>query len=213
MRDSFVFYKSFYEAIETLPKAKKIHLYDAIVRFALFSEEPSLEGALQGMFNLIKPQLSANLARYENGKKGGRPKNEKEPKQNLEKNKNKPKQNQTITTKEPNVNENENENVNVNENVNGLGFSFPSLTDVLVYSTELGINNDEYCEKFYNHYESIGWVNGTGQKIKNWKLVFNNWAKKDNLKNDNDFVVDTEMIYEDEFGKYRLNADGKRVVC
>ena len=37
----------------------------------------------------------------------------------------------------------------------------------------------KYCEKFYNHYESIGWVNGTGREIKNWKLIFNNWLEKD----------------------------------
>ena len=50
------------------------------------------------------------------------------------------------------------------------------------------VTNDDvvkdYCEKFYNHYESIGWVNGTGREIKNWKLVFNNWLKKDNKQND-----------------------------
>ena len=42
-----------------------------------------------------------------------------------------------------------------------------------------GFDDKKYCEKFYNHYESIGWVNGTGREIKNWKLVFNNWLEKD----------------------------------
>ena len=58
----------------------------------------------------------------------------------------------------------------------------PTLTDIFTYSNELGIDDEEYCEKFYNHYESIGWVNGAGQEIKNWKLVFNNWLKKDKKK-------------------------------
>jgi hypothetical protein len=44
----------------------------------------------------------------------------------------------------------------------------------------LGIDKN-YCERFFNHYESIGWVTGTGQKIKNWKLIFKNWVMKDNI--------------------------------
>ena len=41
----------------------------------------------------------------------------------------------------------------------------------------------KYCERFFNHYESIGWVNGNGLDIKNWKLVFINWINKDKQNN------------------------------
>jgi len=58
----------------------------------------------------------------------------------------------------------------------------PTLDEIISYSNELGFDNKEYCKKFFNHYESIGWVNGTGQKIKNWKLIFNNWVGKDKLE-------------------------------
>ena len=58
-------------------------------------------------------------------------------------------------------------------------FVAPTLAEIFNYSKSLNFDDKEYCEKFYNHYESIGWVNGTGQEIKNWKLVFNNWLKKD----------------------------------
>ncbi|MDY5930168.1 MAG: hypothetical protein SPJ27_09115 [Candidatus Onthovivens sp.] len=54
----------------------------------------------------------------------------------------------------------------------------PALTDVISYGSSLGASN-EYCERFYNHYESIGWINANGLKIKNWKLVLSNWYKKD----------------------------------
>lgn len=60
-------------------------------------------------------------------------------------------------------------------------FVAPTLTEIFNYSRSLNFDDKEYCEKFYNHYESIGWVNGTGQEIKNWKLVFNNWLKKDKI--------------------------------
>ena len=54
----------------------------------------------------------------------------------------------------------------------------PSLSEISSYGASLGIGQD-YCEDFYNHYEGIGWINGSGQEIKNWKAVFNSWVKKD----------------------------------
>lgn len=53
-----------------------------------------------------------------------------------------------------------------------------TLPLVIAYGKELGTDK-EYCEKFFNYYESIGWLNGNGLEIKNWKMVFNNWVNKD----------------------------------
>ena len=98
-----------------------------------------------------------------------------------------------------NINTNLNTNINLNENnknINNINInkserdqSFtptasPTLAEIYNYACSLDINDKDYCEKFYNHYESIGWVNGTGREIKNWKLVFNNWLKKDNKQKD-----------------------------
>ena len=81
-----------------------------------------------------------------------------------------------------NLNEN-NKNINNNikserENINTPTAS-PTLDEIFSYSASKGFSDKKYCEKFYNHYESIGWVNGTGREIKNWKLIFNNWLEKD----------------------------------
>lgn len=103
--------------------------------------------------------------------------------------------------------EKENKNINNNikserENINTPTAS-PTLTEIFDYSKSLNFNDKEYCEKFYNHYESIGWVNGTGQEIKNWKLVFNNWLKKDKKEIKEDIVE-----YKNGF-KY---VNGKRML-
>ncbi len=100
MRESFVFYRSFFEAIKNLDEKKRLKMYDLILNFALNDEEiePKYEICNQ-LFTLIKPQLSANNKRYQDGKKGGRPKNKKTT---------------GFSEKKPNVNENV--NVNVNEN-------------------------------------------------------------------------------------------------
>ena len=89
-------------------------------------------------------------------------------------------------------------------------FVAPTLADILIYSSELGIDNKEYCERFYNHYEAIGWVNGSGQEIKNWKLVFNNWLKKDKIKKEeDDEEFDTRKFFEDENGKlFKYDSKG-----
>ena len=96
-----------------------------------------------------------------------------------------------------NINTNLNTNINLNENNKNINNNIkserdqsftptasPTLAEIYNYACSLDINDKDYCEKFYNHYESIGWVNGTGREIKNWKLVFNNWLKKDNKQKD-----------------------------
>lgn len=74
-----------------------------------------------------------------------------------------------------------------------------TLSSIIVYGKELGVN-EEYCEKFFNHYESIGWVNGNGLEIKNWKLVFNNWVNKDKLVAKKEEPKKTWHIDKDENG-------------
>ena len=88
--------------------------------------------------------------------------------------------------KKENIN-NINNNININKSERDQSFTptaSPTLAEIYDYACSLDINDKDYCEKFYNHYESIGWVNGTGREIKNWKLVFNNWLKKDNKQKD-----------------------------
>ena len=94
----------------------------------------------------------------------------------------------TNTNINKNINTNKlNNNININKSERDQSFTptaSPTLAEIYNYACSLDINDKDYCEKFYNHYESIGWVNGTGREIKNWKLVFNNWLKKDNKQKD-----------------------------
>lgn len=113
---------------------------------------------------------------------------EKEIKENINKNKIKEniKDNINIKEKEINNNKSERKKESMRENI-VANATTPTLEIISSYGAELGIDKD-YCERFYNHYESIGWVNGTGQQIKNWKLIFKNWINKDNKQiNSNEF--------------------------
>ncbi len=77
-RDSFVFYRSFFEAISLMPSEVQAEVYPAVVEYALNGKEPKgLSDIARGVFILVKPNIDASIARKENGKKfgklGGRP--------------------------------------------------------------------------------------------------------------------------------------------
>ena len=99
-RESIVFYRSFYEAIKLQPKKIPADLYNALLEYAFTGEVIEMNNSVKSVFLLIKPQIDANNTRYENSKKGGRPKKEKTDTENS-------------VSEKPNVNE----NVNVNDNV------------------------------------------------------------------------------------------------
>lgn len=107
MQNSFIFYRSFFEATLPLNDIDKLILFQAITDYALNGKETELTPIPKAMFTLIKPQLDANKTRFENGSKGGRPKTEP-----------KPKDNRKITGAEPNKNLNLNSNLNSNLNLN-----------------------------------------------------------------------------------------------
>lgn len=120
MRDSFVFYRSFLEAAKFLPADLKAKVLTAIIEYALNGvEDKDEDPVVKSLLMMAKPQIDKNNVRYENGKKGGRPKNnqtetEEKPNNNQETTKEEPKNNQTETKQEPNVNVNVNDNVNNN---------------------------------------------------------------------------------------------------
>ena len=140
MRDSVVFYRSFYEAIQNLPEPEQVKAYTAIMEYALNGVQPEIDGVAAAIFLLVKPQIDANNKRYENGKRPKAKREENKPeanqkqnqsekeakeKQNESKPEAKEKQNESKPEAKPKqeeteseANENVNENVNVKENVN-----------------------------------------------------------------------------------------------
>lgn len=164
-RDSFIFYRSFYEAISELPKENQADTYNAIMQYALNQEEIKLTGISKAIFSLVKPQLDANYKKYENGKQ--------------KKSKTEAKHKQTKSKTKTNVNENVNDNENVNVNVNDNNTVSDSCVDGLPKndSCEDGLVVGESCEDglqsiidFYN--ENIGLITPYGLE------VFTDYAKE-----------------------------------
>lgn len=182
MRESTVFYRSFYEAIKELDADTQAQVYSAIFEYALNFNEVEVKGVAKTVFTLIKPQLDANLKRYENGTKA-------KVKQVVSKHE--AKQKQTTSKVEANVNVNDNVNVNANENVNQnqndnvsrSRFRAPTYDEILNFMKEKnGLAGNIWPEAkviseskaFFNHYESNGWMVGKN-KMKNWEAAVRNW--------------------------------------
>ena len=217
MRNSFVFYKSFYESIKELAPKEQAQIYNAIFEYQFYGNEIELKGVCKSIFTLILPQLDANNKRYENGKKGGRPKG------NQSETEEKPKGNQNETKVE--ANENDNVNVNDNDNVN---------VNVDVNDNEKSISNNDlftYLEKTFGRplgsaeYELASkWEDNelTRYAIKQAELarVFNvkyidkilYSYKKDNIKTVADAEKRNEEYQEnkDKKGKYEYKSAFER---
>lgn len=72
-RNSFVFYRSFYDALADLKDKDRYACIDAICRYALYGEEPEEKGVVSMVLKLVQPSIDRNNDRYLNGMKGGRP--------------------------------------------------------------------------------------------------------------------------------------------
>jgi hypothetical protein len=114
MRDTMIFYRSFYEAIKELTLEEQGKIYSATFEYGLNFNEVELTGISKTVFTLIKPQLDANIKRFNNGNIPKAQKEEAKHKQNRSKKKAKVKQ--EISETEANNNNNNNINNNDNEN-------------------------------------------------------------------------------------------------
>ena len=172
-RDSIVVYRSFYEAAKALTDKEELELYRAIFEFGLDHKNAEMGPMAAAMFKLIKPQLEANYKKWQNGMRGGRPKQEES--------KDKPKDNQKETKDEPN----ENENVNANDNANVFirlelndKSLFPIFDDDLDKWRDLypAVNVEQELRNM------VGWIDGnpTRRKTKSGiKKFINSWLSKE----------------------------------
>jgi len=74
MRESFIFYLSFHNAIKLLPKKTQADVYNEICEYGLTGKPinyDALPARAKMALLLVEPQLRANFMRYENGTRGG----------------------------------------------------------------------------------------------------------------------------------------------
>lgn len=177
-RDSFIFYRSFYDAINELPKENQADTYSAIAKYALDQEETELTGISKAIFSLVKPQLDANYKKYENGKQK----------------KSKTEANDKQKRSKTGTNVNVNENVNVNDNVtttvvnNASDSCVDGLQKIInFYQENIGLITPYGVELFTTYVNEMPWeviifamqkaVEANKKTIQYIKAILNNWQK------------------------------------
>ena len=99
MKESFVFYKSFNDAIACISDdAERLKAYEVLMKYAIYGEKEDVDGVAGVVLNMAIPTIDANNRRYEKakecakyGKLGGRPKKVQEEKPETEEAKEEPK--------------------------------------------------------------------------------------------------------------------------
>lgn len=188
MRESIVFYRSFYEAIKELSAEEFRNAVMAIMEYGLNDSEIDTSGVAKAILIMAKPQIDKNNKRYENGLRGGT-----KPKQNQNETKLESNLNQTRTKLEPNLNQtrtkaepkrtnpepnvNDNDNVNVNDKESEEKkprFYPPTLEELKKYIDDNKYNVDP--ERFIDYYTANGWTVGKN-RMKDWKAAVRNWDR------------------------------------
>lgn len=209
IRDSFVIFKNWVDAINSLPNKYQLECYKALVEYGMSGEMPEhISPTAKALLISFSVGMENNVRRYvasvENGKKGGRPPKNK-PNENLEK----PKitqqyPNETNTNQhEPTHNLNDNDNVNVNVNKERKEINkekiflslekfkkvFPKKSVTSVEDVNLeGIDIDLLIEKI-NQSDFLKKCNNIDFSwcLKNYSLIiqdkYKDFAKNDNLQN------------------------------
>ena len=70
MRDSVLFYRSFYDAMKNIPPEERLKVYDSIMEYGMYDHEPDLDGVALAIFLLAKPQIdrSIHFSEKQNGR-------------------------------------------------------------------------------------------------------------------------------------------------
>lgn len=174
MRDTMIIYRSFFEAIRELPKENQAEIWNAVYELGLNGIEVELQGLSKTIFMLVKPQIEANLKRFENGKK---PKL----KQNISKTESKVNQEQIKVE----ANNNNNNNINNNKNIETRKNEFYDLLSVYV-----GEYPKEMIKDFFNYWTEHGHLDkkmryekektfGVKQRLSTWYKRNPNQYKKE----------------------------------
>lgn len=179
-REAFLFFRSFYEALEQLPKEAQLPVYRAICQLALDGEllEP-LEGTSAAVFTLIRPVLEKGMKKALAGRLGAEKrwetigKKKTVPQQTDDKaianawhadskamqDKDKDIRKESRATKPPTP----------------ARFVPPTLEQVATYCQERKNGIDP--QHFVDYYEARGWKLGKNN-MKDWRATIRTWEKQ-----------------------------------
>lgn len=179
-----IFYRSFYESVEGMSPVIKAEVYDAIFKYALDFKEPEFtDNVAKALFTLIKPQLDANIKRFENGKK---PKTKQ--KESKTEAKQKQKESKIEANNNNNVNDNENNNIiivpfqeRVNSFLNWFNSEFTKHGKQQAKFRTLNNQTESNLRKLLDKYTTAEWCTAFSNMINNTWVIENKNATPDHF--------------------------------
>ena len=196
-REGFIFYKSFFDAIELAQESEQLPIYRCLVKYGLTGQEPDdkeLSAMGKVIWNMAKPQLEKNWRKYQAGCKGGNP--------NFGKGKPNPYYNQQDNQQDNHLNKDKDKDKEKDKDKDNIesverkrqAFSPPTTTEVYTFQQDFVLNHSELCApiknaignndidpaaNFYDYFTSTGWVLSNGRKMKDWRAAFRKWLRND----------------------------------
>lgn len=217
--NGFTFFKSYYESLKNLKEKDKKDIINAMLEYVFDDKIPQFSGIKYTIWTLIEPTLSTS--KHRSNSNSGAPSGNRNALKNKDKVdildddektiKNQSKNNQKTIfdllgeDKEKDKYK-EKEKEWEKDNILYPTHAPISFQDLIDYGKTIGADL-EYCEKFYNTYESTDWVNKNGQKITNAKSLLKKWVDED-FKNKK-IIDDEETIDEAGF----VHRNGRRIIC
>lgn len=216
MNESFVFYKSFFDAIKEFDNDTIAEFFKLVCQYALEGDVLDTENKVaKALFQMTMPQIDANKKRRENGRKGGAPAGnnnaqkttKKQPKNNL---------------KQPNVNlENNLKQPNVNVNVNDIGY-ISNENNLLKKEEKINFSSKkrdlEFDDKFNSLRDEIemhsSWREVMSKKhnVHNFDIAFagfKDWIVAKGIESQIQSVSDFKNKFN-TYATYHLTAEAKR---
>jgi hypothetical protein len=191
-RDTMIFYRSFYESINSLNDPERLQIYDAIFDFTFTFKKHELFGISKSIFTLILPQLEANNRKFINGKKA----KNKQTGSKREANRKQTGSKTTSNVLKNNVLMSNVECIKNKELKNNI-FVPPTISQVKDFLEEKGIFTVD-AEKFYYFYESKGWLIGKN-KMKSWQSAIHTWKNSKITQQPQHEEVDTQILMHENF--------------
>lgn len=166
-REQFTFYRSYYEALQSLPPKEFKAAVLAVCAYALDQEQPSLTGVSNSVFVLIRPTLDSGRNKAAN-RLNKRRTNEEQTDNKKE---------QTSKEKER---EKEGKREGERENDSSISpnpsFNPPTLQEVQDFASTHRYLSDP--KRFFDYYAAAGWRDRDGTPI-NWRQRFMVWEARE----------------------------------
>ena len=171
--ESFVFYRSFRDAIEEMTDENKLATLLAICDYALYGVEPDLKDAMsRAVFTVARPSIDTNKDRRANGKLGGRP-----PKKPMVSDSENHRFSKMESTETETVSESVSESgAKETDEPPHLRFVPPDVPEVEADCS--GRKNGIDPAAFIDYYAARGWKLNGGQTMKDWKAAVRTWERR-----------------------------------